>query len=555
MVLEDLLTYLPNLEQLENWFLYNAKEPLLFNSSLFLGLFLTFYFGYILMRRKFRMRLLYTVAFSLFFYYKSSGLFFLLLVGTTIVDYYLARLIAGEENEIRKKLYLSISVAANLGVLAYFKYTNFFLESINQLSGSEYHMRYIILPVGISFFTFQSISYIIEVYRKEIKLADKFIDYLFYISFFPQLVAGPIVRAKDFIPQIYSKVSLKKEEVNEALLLIIGGLIKKAVISDYISTNFVDRVFDAPNSYSAIENLLATYGYAIQIYCDFSGYSDMEIGLALLLGYRLPINFDVPYQSASITEFWRRWHISLSTWLRDFLYISVGGNRKGTFAGYFFPALFFVGTIIWGIWFYDTSAIPLYIAVGSVVLFLCTIIFAQKSKQALFTNFNLLTTMLLGGLWHGASLRFIIWGALHGLALAFHKLFMEIFPKMENLPKWWTRTWHFISVLITFHFVSFCWIFFRARDFDTALSVIYNIGGIEWNPEKWQVLLAAYKPVMILLLAGFVWHFMPKRLVQGMGQVFSKSPLPIKAVVISLVFWLVYATASTGPQPFIYFQF
>lgn len=555
MFLEDLLAYLPTTEQLESWFFYNPKEPLLFNSGLFLGLFLVFYFGYILMRRKFRLRLLYTVAFSLFFYYKSSGLFFLLLVGTTIVDYYLARLIAKEDNVLRRKIYLSLSVAANLGVLAYFKYTNFFIDSVNQLSGSEFHMQSIILPVGISFFTFQSISYIIEVYRKEIKLADKFLDYVFYISFFPQLVAGPIVRAKDFIPQIYSKVSLKKEHVNEALLLIIGGLIKKAVISDYISTNFVDRIFDAPNSYSAIENLLATYGYAIQIYCDFSGYSDMAIGLALLLGYRLPINFDVPYQSASITEFWRRWHISLSTWLRDFLYISVGGNRKGSFAGYFFPSLFFVGVIIWGIVVYDTSVIPLYLGMGSVLLFLGTIIFAKKSQKALFTNFNLLTTMLLGGLWHGASLRFIVWGALHGLALASHKLFTEIFPKMESTPKWWKHTWHVVSVFITFHFVSFCWIFFRARDFDTALTIIYNIGDIAFNLEKWQVIIAAYKPVMLLLLIGFVWHFLPKRFVGVMGQLFSNSPLPIKAAIIGLVFWLVYATASTGPQPFIYFQF
>lgn len=555
MAIDDFLAYLPDVEKLASWFIYNPKEPLLFNSGLFLGLFFAFYFGYILMRRKFRLRLLYTVAFSLFFYYKSSGLFFLLLVATTIVDYYLARLIDNEEREGRKKLYLSLSIASNLGVLAYFKYTNFFLESVNHLTGSEFHMRYIILPVGISFFTFQSISYIIEVYRKEIKLADKFLDYLFYISFFPQLVAGPIVRAKDFIPQIYSKVNLKKEEVNEALLLIIGGLLKKAVISDYISINFVDRVFDAPNSYSAFENLVATYGYAIQIYCDFSGYSDMAIGLALLLGYRLPINFDVPYQSASITEFWRRWHISLSTWLRDYLYISVGGNRNGSFGGYFFPSLFFIGVIIWGIAIYDTSAIPLYIGIGSVLVFLSTIFFAKESKKALFTNFNLMTTMLLGGLWHGASLRFIVWGALHGLALAFHKLFMEFFPKIKNPPNWWKRTWQLLSVLLTFHFVSFCWIFFRARDFDTALQIIYNISALEINVEKWQVLFEAYKPVMLLLIVGFIWHFLPKRLVNGMGSVFSASPIPIKAAIIGLVFWLVYATASTGPQPFIYFQF
>lgn len=554
-MIEDLLSYLPRLEQVEDWLVFNPKAPLLFNSGLFLGLFLAFYFFYILMRRKFRLRLLYTVAFSLFFYYKSSGLFFLLLVGTTIVDYYLAKLVEAEQNQFRKRFYLTISVIANLGVLAYFKYTNFFLESLSYLSGNEFHMRAIILPVGISFFTFQSISYIIEVYRGEIKTAEKFLDYLFYISFFPQLVAGPIVMAKDFIPQIYKKVSLKKEEINEALLLIIGGLLKKAVISDYISINFVDRVFDAPNSYSAIENLMATYGYAIQIYCDFSGYSDMAIGLALLLGYRLPINFDLPYQSASITEFWRRWHISLSSWLRDFLYITLGGNRNASISGFFFPGLFFAGILFWGISIYETTSIPFYIGLGSFVLFLITILFAKDSKRSLFTNFNLFTTMLLGGLWHGASLRFIVWGALHGLALACHKLFMEVFPESPDTPKWWKRTWHVFSVFITFHFVSFCWIFFRAKDFDTALAVLRNIAGLKWDPEKWQVLFEAYKPVVLLLFLGFLWHFLPKSLLNSMGRLFSAAPVIVKAAGLGFVFWVVYATASAGPQPFIYFQF
>ncbi len=216
---------------------------------------------------------------------------------------------------------------------------------------------------------FQSISYIIEIYRKEIEPTKNYVDYLFFVSFFPQLVAGPIVRAKDFLPQIYQKLNVTKDDINRAFLLIIGGLIKKTVISDYISINFVDRVFDAPSSYTAFENLMASYGYAIQIYCDFSGYSDMAIGVALLLGFKLPTNFRTPYQSASITEFWRRWHISLSTWLKDFLYISVGGNRYGTFAGFLFPALFFFGLIVWGITYAPTSNIPLIIAVASTVVF------------------------------------------------------------------------------------------------------------------------------------------------------------------------------------------
>ncbi len=555
MNVKDWLLFLPSVEQWKSWFVYDPDHPLLFNSELFLGLFLAFYVIYILLRKKFRLRLLYVVIFSIFFYYKSSGIFFVLLIGTTILDYFLAEVIVKEKRPGLRKLYLTLSIVSNLGILGYFKYTNFFIESVNELSGSEFHMQAIILPVGISFFTFQSISYIMEIYRREIKPAKTYLDYVFYISFFPQLVAGPIVKAKEFLPQVYKTVKLTKAEVNEGLLLIVGGLIKKAVISDYISVNFVDRVFDTPNSYSAFENLMATYGYAIQIYCDFSGYSDMAIGLALLLGYRLPINFDVPYQSTSITEFWRRWHISLSTWLKEFLYISAGGNRKGSFAGYFFPAVFFIGIIWWGISFWETSPVPLYIAVGSFLLFLCTILFVKKSKKAFYTNFNLMTTMLLGGLWHGASLRFIIWGALHGLALAFHKTVMTLFPKQLNAPVWLQKIWRLISILITFHFVCLGWIFFRARDFDVAIEVIYNIGSLTWQPEQWGVIITTYYPVFVLIAIGFIWHFLPKNWMNQLGRVFYRMPLPLKGVFIGLVFWLVYAIASTGPQPFIYFQF
>lgn len=551
----DFLWHILDPESWKVWFVFDPTKPLLFNSSLFLGLFTAFYLVYILLRKQFRLRLLYVVAFSLFFYYKSSGIYFLLLVGTTILDYFLASWIDRENNPKRKKIYLVLSIISNLGVLGYFKYTNFFIESINELSGSDFHFKAIILPVGISFFTFQSISYIIEVYRKEIKLAENFIDYIFYISFFPQLVAGPIVRAKDFLPQIYRQIKLTKEELNEALLLIIGGLIKKAVISDYISVNFVDRVFDNPSFYTSFENLMATYGYAIQIYCDFSGYSDMAIGIALLLGYRLPINFNTPYKSASITEFWRRWHISLSTWLKDFLYISVGGNRRGSFGGYLFPSLFFGGTIIWGISMWEKSPIPLIISGASLIVFLSTILFVKNSKKALFTNFNLMTTMLLGGLWHGASLRFIVWGALHGLALAFHKLMMTWFPKKEGTPIWLKKFSHFFSVIITFHFVCFCWIFFRARSFETALEVIDNIVKINWKPQNWWVLVQAYQYVFLLIGIGFVWHFLPKNIISKMSLYFYKMPIPIKAALMGLVFWLVYATAGSDTQPFIYFQF
>lgn len=484
-------------ETIQNWFMYDPKNPLLFNSALFLGLFLVFYFLYLLTLKTHRLRIAYVVVFSLFFYYKCSGIFFLLLIFSSILDYAIAKLIYDERDKFYRKLYLVISLLVNLGLLGYFKYTNFFIDNVNLAFDADFKFQDIILPVGISFYTFQTLSYTIDVYRKELEPTKSFMDFLFFVSFFPQLVAGPIVRASDFIPQIYKRLKLTKEEFNAALFLIIGGLLKKAVISDYISINFVDRVFDAPNSYTSFENLMASYGYAIQIYCDFSGYSDMAIGLALLMGFWLPPNFRTPYQSASITEFWRRWHISLSTWLRDYLYISLGGNRGGKFKTYI----------------------------------------------------NLFLTMLLGGLWHGASWKFVLWGVLHGSALAFERFFGNLIKLPKN---YFVKT---IQILLTFHFVAFCWLFFRAKDFSTALQLISNIGELTFDWKQWMVIVQGYQNVFILILIGFIWHFLPNRMVQFLQKAFGSLPLLGKAIVLAFVFWIVYATASAGPQPFIYFQF
>jgi D-alanyl-lipoteichoic acid acyltransferase DltB (MBOAT superfamily) len=484
-------------ETILNWFIYDPKNPLLFNSALFLGLFLVFYFLYILTLKTHRLRIAYVVLFSLFFYYKSSGIFFLLIIFSSVLDYVIAKLIYEEKDKFFRKFYLIISLLVNLGLLGYFKYTNFFIDNVNWAFDEKFEFQDIILPVGISFYTFQTLSYTIDVYRKELEPTKSFMDFLFFVSFFPQLVAGPIVRASDFIPQIYKRLKLTKEEFNAALFLIIGGLLKKAVISDYISINFVDRVFDAPNSYTSFENLMASYGYAIQIYCDFSGYSDMAIGLALLMGFWLPPNFRIPYQSASVTEFWRRWHISLSTWLRDYLYISLGGNRVGKFKTYI----------------------------------------------------NLFLTMLLGGLWHGASWKFVFWGVLHGSALAFERFFGNLI----RLPKnYFVKT---IQILLTFHFVTFCWVFFRAKDFSTALQLISNIGDLTFDWKQWKIIIQGYQNVFLLILIGFVWHFLPNRVIQFLQKAFGFLPLLGKAIVLAFVFWIVYATASEGPQPFIYFQF
>lgn len=498
-ILANILSIIPAdlFKSISDWYLFDPKHPLLFNSALFLVIFTIFYGIYIQLLNKKHLRTIYVVAFSLFFYYKSSGWYFWILLFSSIVDYSISIILHKEKDKQERFLLLLLSLVSNLGLLAYFKYTNFFIDNWNILSGSDLSKLNIILPVGISFYTFQTLSYTIDVYRKELEPTKKFIDFLFFVSFFPQLVAGPIVRAKDFIPQIYKKLNLTKADFNFALFLIIGGLIKKAIISDYISINFVDRVFDNPNLYTPIENLLASYGYALQIYADFSGYSDIAIGLALLMGFRLPENFRTPYQSRSITEFWRRWHISLSSWLRDYLYISLGGNRKGKVRTYV----------------------------------------------------NLFLTMLLGGLWHGASWKFVFWGVLHGTALAIERFFKQFVRLPKNI---FIKV---IQVISTFHFVVFAWLFFRAKDFSTVMDMLHNMSQIQFDLQLFWTIIVAYKYVMMLILFGFVWHFIPKQLERKLLIFFTQIPLALKALLFALLFWLIYVTASAETQAFIYFQF
>jgi len=476
---------------------YDPKAPLLFNSGLFLGLFLAFYLVYTFTYKYNRFRTVYVLLFSFFFYYKAGGMYFILLAAASVLNYFLSKFLHETENPGKRKFFVVLLVVINLGILAYYKYTNFIIGNINAVFNGALSFQNIILPIGISFFIFQAISYSIDVYRKEIEPARNLLDFSFYLCFFPQLVAGPIVRAKAFLPQMYEKIELSREDMGKAFFLIMAGLIKKAVISDYISLNFVDRIFDAPNSYTAIENLLAAYGYAIQIYCDFSGYSDMAIGLALLMGFKLPINFLTPYKSKSVTEFWKRWHISLSSWLRDYLYISLGGNRKGNVRTYI----------------------------------------------------NLFLTMLIGGLWHGAAWRFVVWGGLHGIALAIERILKPYVKMPQN-----TLT-RIIGVILTFHFVMFAWIFFRAQDFATAMELIGKVGQLSFQAEYWLSVITVYKNVLIVLMAGFIMHFLPDRFVQWLQKIFIAVPIIVKAVIIGLVLWLVYATASSEVQPFIYFQF
>ena len=493
-----------DLSKLSGLFEYSQSNPLIFSSGLFLFLFLGFALFYSFMSRRVMLRIVYVTLFSLYFYYKSSGFYFLLLVFMSLSDYAIGHFLHGSRTERQRKGWVALSLAIDLGILVYFKYTNMFIDLINNFTESTIGLEDIFLPIGISFFTFQSLSYVIDVYRRRIPPIDHWIDYIFYISFFPQLVAGPIVRARDFIPQIrQNPLVVTREMFDKGIYLVICGLFKKAVISDYISVNFVDRVFDNPVLYSGLENLMGVYGYALQIYCDFSGYSDMAIGIALMLGFRFNINFDSPYQSATITEFWRRWHISLSSWLKDYLYISLGGNRKGRWRTYL----------------------------------------------------NLMITMLLGGLWHGASWRFVLWGGIHGVALAVHKLTMSLFPGFkaqgQDMPSPWRRV---LGVLVTFHVVCFSWIFFRADSMEVAWAVLRQIFS-RFNGHIFFEFLSGYRAIVFLMAVGYLLHFMPKRMEDRFQEAVSRLPMFMKALLVSLLIWLVMQIKSGDIQPFIYFQF
>lgn len=483
-------------------FVYNPKQPLIFSSAFFLFTFTVFMIIYGLIYRHHKLKIIFVTLFSLYFYYKSSGAYFVLLISCTIIDYNLAHLIAKSANIKRRKLFLILSLIANLGVLIYFKYTNFFYQLFCDSCAIEYTSFDIFLPVGVSFFTFQSLSYTIDIYRGNIKPVNHILDYAFYLSFFPQLVAGPIVRAVDFIPQINKKVIVTKEILGRGIFLIAGGLFKKAVIADYISANFVDRIFETPLLYSGLENLVGVYGYALQIYCDFSGYSDMAIGIALLMGFHFNINFDSPYQSKNITEFWRRWHISLSSWLKDYLYISLGGNRKGK----------------------------------------------------VITYVNLFITMLLGGLWHGAALRFILWGAMHGMALVIHKFFLSFTLKPSAGFGKFTWLSKLTGVFITFNFVCFCWIFFRAENMEIAGNLLSQIF-TNFNPSIFVEFVIGYKTVMIIMLVGYVLHFLPKSSENFVENWVTQRHWTIQTAILLVVVLILIQFKSAEIQPFIYFQF
>lgn len=525
-----------DLNKLIEQLVYDPNNPLLFNQGFFVYFFFLFITLYYIFRNKVVNRKYIFVFFSLYFFYKASGYFVGLVIISAIIDFILSNAIFRQSKKSIKTVLLILSVFFNLGLLFFFKYTNFFIELTNNLSGNNYNLLHLILPIGISFYTFENLSYTLDVYRGEFEPVKKFSDYLLFLSFFPKLVMGPIVRAHDFIPQINKPYHLTDEDFMKGFYLIITGLFKKLIISDYITLNYVNFVFDDPSMHTGLENLVAVYAYAVVIYCDFSGYSDIAIGIARWMGFNIPTNFLSPYQSSSITEFWRRWHISLSSWLKDYLYIPLGGNRKSSLITFLFSLIFFSGIFLGCLELFHLSYFVSSIIAGIILFIFILPAIILKQRKQVGTNLNLLVTMLLGGFWHGASWNFIIWGALHGVALAVNKVWNMLTGNFIHQTKQ-RNVFKFLNVLITFNFVCFCWIFFKAKSFNDAITMIHQIS-TNFKSEVWPTFFSNYKTVIYMMVLALCIHFIPDDLAD---KVISKSAKKMPLIIyIILLFAFIY---------------
>ena len=518
--------------------------------------------GFASLERKLALRNAYLMLVSWFFYYHTSQWYVVLLIFATSVDFGVAHALHRSDKPWLRKLLLALSVLSNLGVLFFFKYAYFAADVWNDLTGltwnptpfwagwsnaslgTDFVEDMILLPVGISFYTFQCLSYTVDVYRRNLKPVARFTDFAFYVSFFPQLVAGPIVRASDFVPQLYQPYRVTRAQFGLGLFWIVNGFLKKVILADFLAVHLVDRIFSQPTLYTGWENALGLLAYTMQVYADFSGYTDIAIGIALWMGFTLAQNFNSPYKASSVGEFWKRWHMSLSSWLKDYLYIPLGGNRSGSVASYL---LIFAG--LFGFALTATSSLVSYLLAGVVLVFLLLYQFIPAFRRGFNTNVNLMLTMLLGGLWHGPSWNFMVWGGLNGLGLLAHKQWSRIRP--YRVEGWMLRG---LGVLITLLFITFTRIWFRAPDWSTAMSIVNQLS-TGWNVIPSLAMLAAWWRPALILAMGFAIHWIPERHKAWYRDRFANLN-PFLLAVLSLgAILLAYQFMAAESQPFIYFQF
>ena len=633
---------------LHHIFAFDENSPLLFTQFYFWAFFALVYalFALIMSGRKvsdgkLHLRNVYLLFVSWFFYYKTSGLFLLILAFVTLSDWIIAgrikSAITNQKSPLAKAL-LALSVTIDLGLLAYFKYAYFFTNVINDFFGTSFQVfdifayvgngfseagRFsvdtIVLPVGISFYIFQVISYTADVYRRRIEPVKNILDFGFYVSFFPQLVAGPIVRAEEFIPQLYKPFRLSRRAFGIAVFWIINGLAKKIIMSDYLAVNLIDRVFDNPLLFSGFENLFALFAYSLQVYADFSGYTDIAIGIALLMGFYLPMNFNSPYKSQNPQEFWRRWHMSLGRWLKTYLYIPLGGNRKIGFGTYFWLSLIAVVSAALTGWWLIVLIIGCFLLVIGILDYHWRKSPITNQRKLLYSNLNSFITQVLGGLWHGASWNFIIWGGINGFGMIVNKIWREMnwhvrfaaitvltfglvaLDYSYSLPVWrlfavwsaivWFGTairyvyWLITmdrevtgynlkitnglstawAIIQTFTFITFTRLFFRSSsnlDPATANEVAWataknmvNQIGGAWTNAIIPGFLWEYRWVVAMFVAGMIIHWLPTNWKRRYRLWFSAMPLWLMVIVVCVAIVVIYQFVSAEMQPFIYFQF
>ena len=626
----------------EHIFGFNQDSPLIFTQFYFWAFFALVYALFALIMngtktadsaRRMHMRNVYLMFVSWFFYYKTSGLFLIILAFITLSDWLIAQRIAQNTAPKRRLSWLCLSIAIDIGLLVYFKYAYFFTSMVNDLFGSQFEVfdlfayigngfsqsgRFdvdkIILPVGISFYIFQVISYTTDVYRERIRPVRNILDFGFYVSFFPQLVAGPIVRAEEFIPQLYKPFRLSRRLFGLSVFWILNGLAKKIILSDYLAVNLIDRVFDNPLLFSGFENLFALFAYSLQVYADFSGYTDIAIGLAMLMGFYLPMNFDSPYKSQNPQEFWRRWHMSLGRWLKSYLYIPLGGNRRIGFGTFFWLTVIgIVCTVLTGTWW--------VVGIMAVITLIINIVsrYRPLQRKLLYSNLNSFITQVLGGLWHGASWNFTIWGGINGIGMIVNKFWREMGWHMRMacmalltaslwiinhhypLPVWllfavWAsivcagttiryvywlctrcitihRTWKKITdgiatawaIAQTFTFITFTRLFFRSSSnldpstanevaWSTAKNMVNQMGGA-WNNAIIPEFLYEYRWVVAMFVMGMLIHWLPTRWKRRYRLYFAAMPLWLMVVIVMICIVVIYQFVTADTQPFIYFQF
>lgn len=553
------------MERLEKIFSFEMMSSMTFNRLDFWLFFIFILMLFTALHKHQLVRSIFITVVSLFLYYKTSGLFVLLLLLSITVNYGLGKQIFKEESNQKRKWIIAFSAIFNVFFLAYFKYAYFFTESFNELFHTDYQVfnqfalwgngffgentfeTTILLPAGVSFFTFQSISYVVDIYRNEIKPVKNYWDYAFYVTYFPHVIMGPIVRARDFIPQIYKPFELDKKVFSESVILIVKGLFKKIVLADYIAVHFIDKVVDAPEAYPGFVSVLAMWGYSLQIYGDFSGYTDIAIGISRLMGFELLPNFKSPYKANSVADFWRRWHISLGSWLRDYLYIPLGGNKKGTTGTYFAITVIFIFLILITGW-YDLILVYL----GLMMLNVLAVYFIPALKTVLHRDQNLLITMIIGGLWHGASENFVIWGMMNGAALVFYNYWKKISPYEKSN---WLLV-HFWKVFITFNFITFTRIWFRLKGQDEPLEMldrIFNHFGFTW--ELFTSVIWNFGTVFVIMVGGFILHWLPQAWKDLGVARFARMPVHTQVVTVAICIVLLYQAVSDSFKAFVYLEF